>query len=179
MDKVEIQFDKLRLQGKINNAEKVEIDGVNNFKAKLCSPIIQYNKEMNKLLDDEISFMLLHEEGHFINPEKKFLCSLFVGFIIVIVLPILMYFRLGLSAFVLALLYIFTLLLFILLSYVSLKYIYQDFEYKADDYACKNTDNPLDIIALSYFPHISNVLNSIYFKAQKSNLLINLDRNIQ
>ena len=155
MDKVTIQFNKLKLQGKIKNGEKVNIAKVNNFKAGSDkSKTILYNKNMNELLNDEIDFWLLHEEGHFVHSEKKSFCSL-IGLSLLLTVASLCGFGLKwlqhewLSAIVLLLIYIIILFLII---FLWLRWIYQDFEYKADDYACKNIDNPLEITAL--FEHL-------------------------
>lgn len=57
MDKVATQFNKLKLQCKINIATKVKIAKVDNFKAGYKkSKTILYNENMNELLDDEIDF---------------------------------------------------------------------------------------------------------------------------
>lgn len=159
MDKVRIQFDKLKLQGKIRIAEKVNIAKVNNFKADSKSNSILYNENMNKLIDDDIDFMLLHEDGHFINPIKKihmfyFRCIFVFAILMAIILLIFFICNL-LSYTVLIILLIFLFLIFLFLMYIWMRIFSQNNEYEADDYACNNIDNPLGII--SVFEHTKHL----------------------
>ena len=160
MDKVTIQFEKLKSQGKINIAEKVKISDVDNFNAGLGSKTIKYNAGMNKLQDDEINFWLLHEEGHFDNSFKIIHYVYLGGILLILLIPL----RLAptifsllsgttdsilllLAAFFSLLLTSYFLLLLVLhpLLCIWMKRIQQNYEYKADDFACKKIDNTLKI----------------------------------
>ena len=150
MDKVTIQFEKLKSQGKINIAEKVKISDVDNFNAGLGSKTIKYNAGMNKLQDDEINFFLLHEEGHFDNPQKimHYIYLLIILFLSLIPFIIVKFYLFnGTEVYVLLLIVSFFLipLIFTPLACIWMKRIQQNYEYEADDFACKKIDNPFRI----------------------------------
>ena len=141
MDRVTIQFEKLKSQGKINIAEKVRMSKVDTFEAK--SKAIEYNKGMNKLQNDEINFYLLHEEGHFVDRRTKYI----IITIIFIIYVYIWYFTISnLSGFVSKFLYVaLAIFLLIILLVRIMSKLSQHHEYKADDYACEKIDNPLRI----------------------------------
>jgi len=153
IDKVSTQFNNLVLQGKINKANKVKITKLPDFRSGLFSKIIKYNKNMNKLTNDNINFCLLHEEGHYVNPIKIYhwaylaiiIMLYFVfGFIVNNILNL--YFQ---QNFLLNIVTAFLPLpIFIYSIRIWLSQIYQDYEYKADHYACENVDNPLEILSI-------------------------------
>ncbi len=154
MDKVRIQFEKLKNQGKIRIAEKVKkLSKVDTFEAGFSvkgPKTIKYNGGMNKLQDDEINFWLLHEEGHFKNPFKK-TQYVYLGILFILLIPLMLalgaYLHSGTIESILLLLISCILFLLILhpLACVWMKKIQQNREYEADDFACKKIDNPLRI----------------------------------
>ena len=148
MDKVSTQFNNLVLQGKINKAKKVKMANVYNFKSGLFSKIIKYNKNMNKLTNDDINFCLLHEEGHYVNAIKihhlAYLVILYILIWLSVDIFLNKYFQYNfLLIFVHGFL---TFLMMIPVIRIWLSRIYQNYEYKADDYACENIDNLLEIL---------------------------------
>ena len=156
MTKVLTQFNNLILQGKINKAKKVKIAKVYNFKSGLFFKIIKYNKNMNKLTNDEINFCLLHEEGHYVNAIKirhwAYLVMSYILISISIYIFLNKYFQYIFLGFVTGFL---TLLIMIPVIRIWLSRIYQNYEYKADEYACENIDNPHEI--LSIFDHLDSI----------------------
>lgn len=154
MDKVTIQFEKLKSQGKINIAEKVKKSDVDTFEAGLFCKTIKYNKEMKNLSDDVINFWLLHEEGHFDNPNPwlELVYILTPSLLAVIVVSLFCLYDVTLITCTLFVL-IFLIVIRIMprLLCIWMECIYQNYEYKADDYACKNIDDSLRIV--SVFKH--------------------------
>lgn len=154
MDKVLTQFNDLALQGKINKAKKVKVAKVDNFKSELFSKIIKYNRNMNKLTNDEINFCLLHEEGHYVNAIKKrhwayltIIIMLYLAIGIIVQIFLNKYFQ---NNFLSGIVATFLTLFLILIPFIRiwLSRIYQNYEYKADDYACENVDNPHEILSI-------------------------------
>ena len=152
MDKVTKEFKKLVAQGKINKAKKVKDTKVDYFKAGIHK-VIKYNIQMNELTKEDIDFCLLHEEGHYNNPIKLIdrICFAIPFLLICIIglfdniIPVNIRFISGLMSMLFLLYFI----------HVWLIEVHQKYEYLADDYACKNIDNPRDrILALKRLPKI-------------------------
>ena len=155
MDKVTKEFEKLINQGKINKAKRVKATKrIYDLKAAgIIRKTIKYNPQINEPPKEYIDFYLLHEEGHFVNPVKGVeWFYLIIPFLLVVTVTLLAKFNiipvnlLFPSGFM-------TMLFLIYSIHVWLIDVYQKYEYLADDYACKNVDDPLNgISALNHLP---------------------------
>lgn len=138
MDNVTQEFESLVAQGKISKAKKVKTAKVNNFRILKGSKTIRYNSQMNQFSKEDIDFFLLHEEGHLKNPFKL------IEWIILATIILIFYFLFWSGFGPLAMFfYLYSLHVFLIERC-------QKYEYLADDFACKNIDNPREgILALN------------------------------
>ena len=157
MDRVTKEFEKLIDQGKINKAERVKATKrIYNLKAAgIIRKTIKYNPQINGSLEEDIDFYLLHEEGHFVNPVK--VIERIIPFLLIGTPPLLGYFSISIipanHLFASGFMTMFFLIYFLHFWWIE---VYQKYEYLADDYACKNVDNPLiGISALNHLPIIN------------------------
>ena len=165
IDEVSTQFNNLVLQGKINKAKKVKMANVYNFKSGLIFKIIKYNKNMNKLTNDDIDFCLLHEEGHYVNAIKIRHFAYIVIPVILIYISVSIFLN---NFFQYNFLFNFvpgflTLLTMIPLLRIRLSRIYQNYEYKADNYACENIDNPQKILSIDDLDSTNTTIKKTFF----------------
>ena len=149
MDKVTKEFEKLIDQGKINKAKRVKATKrIDDLKAAgIMRKTIKYNPQINELLEEDIDFCLLHEEGHFVNPVKGVdWFYLIIPFLFVVTVTLLANFNIipVYLLFISGFMTMFFLIYFLHFWWIE---VYQKYEYLADDYACKNVDDPLNGIS--------------------------------
>ena len=150
MDKVTKEFEKLIDQGKINKAKRVKATKrIDDLKAAgIMRKTIKYNPQINELLEEDIDFCLLHEEGHFVNPVKGVeWFYLIIPFLSVVTVTLLVYFNI-IPVYLLFISGFMTMLFFLCSLHVWMIDVYQKYEYLADDYACKNVNDPLKGISV-------------------------------
>ena len=137
-ERVAAIFQELKNQGLISPKRELKEKGNKTFKAGFFRDIIYYDPRLSKTLDDdEVRFVLLHEEGH----HRDKVGTIRIVLILFLVLPSLLMDSilspLQVRGFVWSFALTFFPISFLLLALLAMKPVFWQDEYEADLYAAK------------------------------------------